>query len=144
MIITKESYWYRVFTWCLKLCSKFLDKDLVWKYRNGSNLCHFMRVIFIYSPLILLSQLLTVFITLGILLYVPIIWFGALSWFGLIFLITAGTVLIVAFCYLMDKNAERIKYWYREKEKGLMITWIKAKKQKICPLIKWEEGENNV
>lgn len=39
-----------------------------------------------------------------------------------------------------DKLKNKFERWYDEKEPSLLWEWIKAKKQKICPLIKWENG----
>lgn len=140
MNISKGSKWYKVFMWSLGICESFTGKHLSYKYQNGTNLCHMMQTIFVYMPLIFLSQLLVLGAAFSVLIYVPFKWFGALTWLGLILVIAVGIFLLVSFFVGGDKLKNKIERWYDEKEPSLVWEWIKAKKHKICPLIKWESG----
>lgn len=153
MNIDKSSFVGKLFFLALKICEAFTGRTFAYKYEKGTNLCHFVRVTFFYLPAIISIQgAFWVYIS-NLLLIIPIKKFG----FGGFFITIACTIvtilvfafLIIGLGILADKIPRLIKRKELETDntrptvQAIFIAWIKAKKQKICPLINFEEGTKN-
>jgi hypothetical protein len=66
------------------------------KYEKGTNLCHFMRVILLWAPLVLLLHLVLYGGAIAALTIVPVYWFGLSGYLGLIL----GLVVFIFLCVL--------------------------------------------
>jgi hypothetical protein len=140
MEICKDKKLYKLFMWCLGLCEKATDKDyLRLKYKDQTNLCHFVRVICIYTPLILISTVL--FYIMGIsVIILPLILFPLYDTFivlSVIVLIVISALLMVGIAYLFSDTG-----WFTKSEVfSVTSQYIKAKKEKICPYISFKRSE---
>jgi len=133
MEIQKKNSLYRLFIWCLKVCDRFTDKNMAYRYRNQTNLCHFVRVIVFYTPLVFFLNFLSysVILTSVFLLF---FWFN-LKDLGIVLLLLTATV-----AFTFGAVALGFKLSKLEKYEFYKITtkFIKAKKDKICPYITFE------
>lgn len=160
-ITLDRSVWHtRLFFWTLDVCDYFLNKkyygnmgyySMANRYSCGTNLCHYVRVITVYLPLVLATHLLLVASTIYVLLLLPIRLFGALGYaFSILHIFGALLALIIAFTILafgvvgLGKAKDITVKVIETRRKlpddqpsavELIKLWVKAKKQKICPLI---------
>lgn len=147
----------RLYLWSLGIVSKFLDRRYYEdKYNERTNLCHFVRVIFLYMPLILLVQVLMILFSILAVVLLPIYLFGAGWYFGT----TIGAGIVVGAIFIIRWNKEAIKeaiaYYHsrprdvveskaRLVQEGpglvdIIILWLKAQKQRVCPIINIRGG----
>lgn len=147
MDINKESFDGKWFFWSLGICDKFTKKSLEYKYRNQTNLCHFVRVTCVYVPIILLTQLLFWACAIAVAI-LPIHLFGFIGFMkttGMILLAVAGVILFFATVILIQIGCEKIPELFSDtndesKSPSIFIEWVKAKKRKICPIINFTRG----
>jgi hypothetical protein len=148
MNIDKESAMGKWFFWSLMVYGKFIDRDFEYRYRDQTNLCHFVRVVFVYAPVILLIEaLFWGFVVMGLIVF-PIYEYGLVGFLkvnGLILLCMALSCLVVLLLFAAGGGFGKAKKWIFDAsyQKHLpmplmiIIEWAKAKKQKICPIVKF-------
>jgi uncharacterized membrane protein YwzB len=155
MKIEKNSWHAHLFFECLKMCEAFTDRDwLVEQYRRRTNLCHYMRVVMVYAPLIIAVHVVAVVATFWVLIIRPIQLFGMTGYLSTLRVIVIGIVTIV----LLVGLRALILHFYRKRkprdvvhhEPGklaqsldLFGEYLAAKKARICPLITFK-GDANV
>jgi len=159
MDLNKSKWYVRWYFWSLGICEEFRDHHgLIYQAENrGTNLCAFMRVIFIYAPLILLFHAIVYVAALATITVLPIKLFG-LKWYGVGVGAVAGLILLVLLVvnlvmWLLDKwwlarvNAQGQEAKPTNTDAAspgfvhVLWQWVVAKKQKLCPLITFVERE---
>lgn len=163
MDIREGSFAFRLFFWALRICEAFTDRELAYKYeRRGTNLCHYIRVIFLYAPLILFGQLLFWAAAVAVLLVIPSYWFSFAGWakfLGILAVCIALFIGVIFAIYWAQGKAGEWKAQLEEKKREKLYAsdfqpqpasptvwqmvkeWLVAQKKKICPLIKWNYEE---
>lgn len=150
-IALDEANWkVRLFFWSLGVCGKFTGYENNWKYTEQTNLCHFMRVICFYMPLVVVMHLLLAAGTLAVAVVMPIDLFGVVPCLyvlgGLAALVLVITGLGYGFNYLMYKKSNRQEpelvaiHRLKKKELGpsffdLAVAYLKAGKAYVCPSV---------
>jgi len=141
----------------------FADRELTYKYeRRGTNLCHYIRVIFLYVPLILLAQLLFWAAAVAVLLVIPTYWFSFAGWAKFLGIVALIIALFFGFVFACMWLSDKVKEWRQEMKKAkikklyascpqpqpdsptvwqMIKEWVLAQKKKICPLIRWNYEE---
>lgn len=149
MDLNRGRWYVRWYFWSLAICEEFGDKrdTLTRKVTDqGTNLCAFMRTIFIYAPLTILFHAV---IYVGGLLAFTVLPVYLLGWKGY-GLMMGGIVGLCVFIFVIAMLITLI-YWLKDKRISradkpkppvtnpsfvrLLGRYAKAKKQKICPLI---------
>ncbi|MFZ2484641.1 MAG: hypothetical protein WAX80_01675 [Minisyncoccia bacterium] len=158
MDLDRELWYVRWFFWSLDIWDDFNDNNTQWKYRNGTNLCHFMRVIFVWCPLVLLLHLVLYASAIVVVTALPIYLYGGTSYAWVIGTIVATCVsIIVAKRFLKWVEVEEVPHRIKQIYVGLatrivnsspskpvktepsflkvILEYIVAAKKKICPTI---------
>jgi hypothetical protein len=146
----------RLYFWFLDLWDAFLETN---SDREQTNLCQYIRMLFIWGPGIILTQLGLVAFGVYVLIWYPVTRFGW-GWYGWgIGAIAVIVGLVFAWSVVRDAVQER-RYRARyapkphtprprrepepeveaKEERGpglvaIIFAWMVAQKQKICPLI---------
>lgn len=144
-IVVKEgTRVYRWFAWALEIVNKFSihsDDNPAKDYlAEGTNLCHMLRVMLVWAPLILLFEL----VVTGFVVYLLVVWpvekigiAGFLTDWGIrLAIIVSGYSLAVAYTKL--SRAETVEEGIRVM--GFLVEAIVAKKRKICPFVTFEKN----
>lgn len=148
MKITKDNFSYKIYKW-----SWFLSQSLFnWNSfeledaPSNTNLCTFMRSVFIWSPIYLLLLISTIgFMIFSIFIFPYIL--GGFS--GYLHSYVVPMIFIVFLIGLIISTRFISVYIYKSKKKksnkitfsSLVYTYIKAAKLKICPMIRFEKNE---
>jgi hypothetical protein len=153
MTLDSNNWYVRLFHWSLKTCDGFTDRYTAYRYEGRTNLCHFMRVILVYMPLVWLIQILTHIATIGVLIILPIRLFGFQIYvIGLLEILIGSVVSVVGYHLIRHIFLARRKQRQRRVSDELheptfihvVVAWIKAKEKKICPIIEFKlKGEGN-
>lgn len=139
MVIDKENWMGKLFFWALGICEAFTEKDLIERFSKKTSKCHFLRVLVVYLPLILLAQLLF-WTYAGLLLFaVPIYGFGFVGFLKATGAVLGGIVAVVVILVawggcmeikerICEKNMQKstATFWM------LVVEWLKEKKEGIC------------
>jgi hypothetical protein len=163
MDIREDCFAYRLFFWALGICEAFIDHELAYKYkRRGTNLCHYIRAIFLYVPLILFGQLLFWATAVAVLLIIPVYWFSFAGWAKFLGIVALCIAIFFGVVFLCMWLSDKVKEWQQELEEAkreklyasspepqpdsptvwqMVKEWVFAQKKKICPLIKWNYEE---
>ena len=144
LTIRKGGLLYRYFRFCLQACATFMDKSsMPDKYENGTNLCHFCRVILIYAPLVVLARLVAIGGVLTVTIIIPAVWFGLAGYQAVLILILVAAVgggVLIIFFMGVGAAARKVK---KSEVVGECTMIIKerliAADQKICPLLDFKE-----
>lgn len=145
MTIERDSEICRLYLWSLGLCEEFSghNKDAL---REKTNLCHFVRTIVVYMPLIILSELCVWCAVLFATIIQPIrLWgFGGYSGTLVIIALTVGAIYgVIRFAsYLEDLPPRPRRTRSKSQTRLVLEAYVHAKKQRICPLISIVGGEN--
>lgn len=160
MNLNKSKWYVRWYFWSLGICEEFLERGMQRDAElDGTNLCAFMRVILIYTPLILLIHAIVYASALATITLWPIHLFG-LKGYGLIVGRIAVLIVLIILVtnlvgWLLDKRQARILAQGQEAKPTNANTagpgfarvlgrWVVAKKRKICPLITFVERDKEV
>jgi hypothetical protein len=143
--IPKGTRQHRVFEIAMEFWSNFLEYGYnAERYRDGTNFCHFVRMIIVYAPVAILTNLLMWIAAVACLVLLPIHLFG--GW-GYITTVMSLAVLVAAICGIRKLAKEhRKKHWESvllsipeaKPSRGpsfvdLAVQYVAAKKAKICP-----------
>lgn len=122
------------------------------KYENTSNLCHYIRVLTIYGPLVVGSHLFTLSAVAFSFFLLPIQLFGISGFLTTTLVILIICSIVIAFCWVLIKGIDAYMDWRKSKPKKIKkektgdsafrvaLTYIKeVKKNKLCPLISFEK-----
>lgn len=146
MYIESGSRLHRAFMWSLDYIGTFRDTNQVDRYRHGTNLCHFVRVIAAYVPLVTACRLLAVAAIPWAALVYPTRLFG-IAGYGYFWLWVAGVALVGLFVWAVGASigffrSAIVAARKKRPEKlhsalDVTLAYIKARKQRICPLIEF-------
>jgi len=153
MNLNKQSWYVRWFFWSLDILDKFVGCD-TWRYQKGTNLCHFMRVILIYAPLVLVLHLALYGAAIGVVTVLPVYLFGWGSYGKTLGFVAAG----VFIWFVTQAILERRKITGQESIVAqspkvvqassagptfwqVVGEWLRAKKAKVCPLIAFNDSK---
>lgn len=156
--LSRNKWYTKVFFAGMEICAKFTRKTyLINWYNHRDNLCHFIRTIVVYIPLIILAHLATIGAMLGALVILPIRFWGVgnLAEFARFGLLGIGTVIgsffLIAYVY---ENWHIIREWFgikkkqipkepKIKEPSFLKIWghyLKEKKDNnLCALIEFKD-----
>jgi hypothetical protein len=158
--LSKDDWKVRLFNQCQLICDNFTDSNKHGFLITNTNLCYFIRVIFIYAPTIILLNLALYALSIYILIVVPIQYFGEIP-----YIYTTGSILIlISLLYLVnrmianapveheteveeEKESEQEVKPKEDKEpswRELLKVYLKAKKEKICPTIQITDCQKEV
>ncbi|MBM3256573.1 MAG: hypothetical protein FJZ04_03870 [Candidatus Moranbacteria bacterium] len=145
---------HRVFFGALGICETFNDRGYyTWKFRDGTNLCHYCRVVFFYVPLIFVAQILLWSVVACTAFFLPVFFWGFMGWGKFVLVIICAIVSVTGGFWLSGK----IQTWRYERRQRKMHAepkpsghpsqieiakeWVLAKKSKICPEIRFTHGK---
>jgi len=127
-------------------------KDVYGSHEGGTNLCYFCRVILFWMPLVFLLHAALLAATVFVLIILPIRLFNPTGYGNIV----ATTVAIAA---IIATTIVLVKWWRSMRGEGLVQrvvvrkeqkepsfvsitwTWVVSQERKICPLIKFYNGE---
>jgi len=151
-----ESKEYKSFIWSLGICEKFsgeYDPCL----QDKVSLCQYVRIRFIYVPLIFLSQIILWLAVFLVAVFAPISLWGFATC-GKIILIASGIAAVAAIVFVgVFCLNEILENWQNNRKKkfslsedpddqtphiiggrpGLFMEWFLSQKNKVCPEIKF-------
>ncbi|MEK7566730.1 MAG: hypothetical protein AAB527_01170 [Patescibacteria group bacterium] len=152
MDLDRNKWYVRWFFWSLGICDEFTGGCQGEYHNNGTNLCHFCRVIFLYAPAVLLLHITLIVFALAVLIPFPISYFGGsgyLRWLGVIvlmaFIIRALKIFLRWFSNLPSRPRKMRKPEKPVEYAGpsfleLVWEWLVAQKKKICPIIRFVDA----
>lgn len=158
MDLNKNAWYVRLFFFALDAVDEFFDRGFTaHRYKRGTNLCHFVRTICFYLPLVILCHLWLVAIFIVSLTLFPIRVFGwkwyaiTIGTIGLIVGIVIGGIKLLEFWenrllresgkkseQPSDKPAKKIsvnKELTGPSFASILWEWLVANKKKICPQV---------
>jgi hypothetical protein len=149
LVNLNRSLWHvRLFFWSLAIWDTFKSPEIsdLSRFEKGTNLCHFMRVIFVWMPLVLSLHLLLLLFTVYVLLIYPLQHFNPFFYVK-----TAGTIIgVTALALAVVLAVMLIKDFYHKKRDqalrrrgflSVIVAFFVAKKRKICPTIQFTGSE---
>jgi len=150
LALSKDKWFVKLYIEADKVWTKFSD-DTITSDELNTNLCYFIRVTFVYLPMVVLMHVAAIIGLVAGLTATPIYYFGfsgysqivvlVLAFFGVVSGILFWKSKIDADPFYYQKKREKRKRKREEREKngpGFFATihlWLMAKKHKICPLI---------
>ncbi|HEX5774856.1 MAG TPA: hypothetical protein VFY28_02755 [Candidatus Paceibacterota bacterium] len=174
MDLDKRQWYVTWFFVSLAVLDKFRgrtwwDSDLD-RYKNGTNLCHFIRVILLWTPLVYALHILVYGTAIAILTYWPIRLFGFNGYIATIIGIVTFVVVVVGaafalqglvslLAYIRSNQHERaVERAKQESDKDVpapqpakvrhgpsfgevLWSYLVAAKQKVCPIINFKQLE---
>lgn len=147
----------RLYFWCLAVWDAFRDSGSNYE---ETNLCHYIRTIFVSAPLALACQLGILAYAIYALIWYPVTRFGW-AWYGR-GLLSIGILATVIWTYRFVKSWRKERQWraslsratplrrvldveervldveeleYKPGLLKLIFKWLVAQKRKVCPLI---------
>lgn len=166
MELGRRQWYVHWFFWSLEIWNEFLGRyDSSWHYEtHGTNLCHFMRVTFVYGPAVIALHILTVVAGVATVTALPIYLFGGTGYAWSLGTIVGAIVLVVATVYALkfmltwrveqQPAIANVEDSEDEQEDAAPVTatapagpsflevvwtWLVSAKQKICPIIKFRQ-----
>ena len=154
MKISPTSWHYRLYCYMSQAYASWTHENDYWEYPKNTaflGLCPYMRMILIWGPIAILSNLVPIYAVIAALVLFPA---GASGWVGIAWLFGSAALiagLIVLGAYLFDKGAERRaakkesqlnNMDEEEKPAGfikLMYTWIH---DSICPKLELPQNDD--
>lgn len=149
MVLDSQKWYVRLYFWSLEILEEFLDNGYDWRHNSGTNLCHFLRVILIYMPAVVLINLSIVVSAFYVLTLWPIHLFGFWSYVWSIAAIAALSGLIWLYVRKKRKELARPKTQMAKKMEGkdsptfTRLVWegVKSTKRKVCPILSFSENK---
>lgn len=157
MDLNRNKWYVRWYFWSLGILDEFLERynSAEHKERTGTNLCAFMRTILFSAPLVLIFTAIVYATFLGVVTVWPIYLFG-LKGYGIglgVLVVLALLICLGAMVYnsLIEKRLARKQTAKPtntdETSPGffhLVWQWLKARKQKVCPLVTFVKSDQEV
>lgn len=173
MELNRQSWHTRLFFWALDISCKFTGNSSRWILSRGgekTNLCQYVRFLLVWMPLVLGINVALVGFAIWTIVVLPINLFGitGYAWtigtiVGVIAIIVAIVYLFKLFGWLMDKRDKAAKKSPVVRKQPVPVVikpytgpsfwevlgaWMKAQKDKVCPIISFTglkaEEEGNV
>ena len=149
LVVPRQSRVYRVFMWSMRLLDDFnlrdgstdnMQPEAVKCEQRGTNLCHMVRVIFLWMPAVFVWQLICAVAVMGATVALPLWLFGMGSWLrGVAVAVLMGLgVALVVFMSRMKQQYGPAAVARAGEQMPLLVQWVIAKKQKICPFVGWQ------
>ncbi|MSR76056.1 MAG: hypothetical protein EXS68_00490 [Candidatus Ryanbacteria bacterium] len=104
MVVTRGSWHFYLFHFGLLLVDMFTGREELWewkmksyesRFKGGTNLCHYMRVILVYTPLILAAYAATALGLVWAAVFLPIKLFGIVGYTNTIFMVGVVVISVV-------------------------------------------------
>lgn len=165
MVLDGKSWYVRLFFWSLGIWGAFLGDPhyaLDWRYtmkKEGTNLCFFIRVTFIYMPFALLVNFFVLAVVIASLTILPIYLYGAVTYMW-IWLALAGSVLAIAGLVFLLWGIDTVASYARRKRyqrqrrsltkettaspvgfSDVISLSVKAVQEKVCPVITFHDAK---
>jgi len=150
----ERNRWYvQLYLWCLAVWDTFLlreAKDLRGRNWLRTNLCQFLRTIFLWAPLVFVMNVGLLAFTCFVLVYYPVTRFGAGGYVktlvvlaGIAFAGFLETILLSKVLrWFADRLLDRAEAFDSEKTSvrspsfaSIVFAWLRALKERTCPLI---------
>lgn len=148
MDLNKQSWYVRWFFWSLDILEEFVEYDSS-RYESGTNLCHFVRVVFAYTPLALALNLAFYAAAISVVTVWPVYLFGWGSYFVTLgFIGGAGLLCLVAYWLWNSSGNERVERAASPAADSeptfRQVVWeaLVAKKRKVCPRITFYDRQS--
>lgn len=155
MTLNKTDWKVRLFLWSLEVRNEFIYDWREYRFKKGTNLCHFVRVICFYMPLIFLLHLVLLAEAVVVGVVLPIYFFGLTAYAFTVGGIAALVLTIWGLTRLARKAKRQeeavveppvhipVKVEKVKVEKGpsvwaILAAYLKAAKEKVCPLISFD------
>ena len=146
MIKLNHNQWHVcVFLWCLTTRDNFFVTHSDARVSGQTNLCHYFRVIFVTTPIILILQATLLSWVSYVLVIWPITSFGVWAWLYTAAIVLVGAIISLVTVAILAYVAHRRVKPKPEKSPGvvaLLGKFLVAQKRKICPLIEIERGQS--
>lgn len=166
MTVTRGSWHFHLFHFGLLLVDMFTGRGDSWRsykdrfIKRGTNLCHYMRVILVYTPLILTVYAATAAGVVWVSVFLPIKLFGITGYMNTLLVIggvvvgiilaVVGIICVVSFLgWAFHKTGEIIGHTKAPVlvQRGLnfgdlMVEWMIARKKAICPTLTFADVES--
>ena len=157
MKLRHDSAWTRIYLFSSRLIRRFGgDRDRVPYVRRTTDLCRFVRTVFLWAPLVAVVQIATVQAVGFTVLYLPITLFGweygkLWVWIaaGLIG-VTVGVWASYGFVKLFERYPMKVS-WFKvprlkvppfvKETQGLIVLWYRGFKERFCPIIELGEEQ---
>lgn len=118
-----------------------------YKYEDGTSLCHYMRVLFLWGALLVFWRVGVVLFAVGALaLFFIIMPFQQMGWFGPLVIIGGGLTGVVTLAGLVagiellrDRAASRVRK--QDSIIAVSAAYVSAIKRKVCPLIRFDRQD---
>lgn len=141
MQLDANGFWARAYHACRLLWFGFYPRGATrW---NVTDLCTFIRTIFVLAPLVVLLNVAAIgFAIYSILFFVTMLWIN-LTTVGIILAILAGGCILVATIYGIFSGGEAITRAAKHSETlKIAVEYAKARKAAICPIVTIKENAN--
>ena len=155
MNLNRGQWHVRLFFWALGIWDEFArNGDTSYQYVDGTNLCHFVRTITVYAPLVILLHGGLIAAAVYSVILLPVELFGAVTYSRILagLVLLAGAVIgIKALVRYREKRS-----WMKPEVRivkapppiatgpsfwAIMLEWLISQKKKICPMIRFEQGD---
>ncbi|HEY4475497.1 MAG TPA: hypothetical protein VJB92_02115 [Candidatus Paceibacterota bacterium] len=152
MDLDRNSWHVRLFFWSQGICDNFTDWDKACEYKKHTNLCHYVRVICVYMPFVILFHLTGYGAAIIALTYLPFRLFGTGYWYvlGSIAALASITYAILLTSRYFANRPEK-EPEIEETQKALepiaeqpkkspgffevIFAYLAAAKKRICPVV---------
>ncbi len=144
MIELNNAQWHtRLFLWSVDVWGHFKgNPNEIERFRHGTNVCHYIRTIFVAAPFAFASVGLFIWWAVYVLIISPVGDLGWLNYFGglAVFSAVAGLSMYCRWFYRGYKQGRRPRRPKPEHGRlvsvfDLIYEFILAQKRKVCPLI---------
>lgn len=146
----------RLFFWSLGICDEYSDQYgcMEERFQERTNLCHFVRVVALYMPLVLALHVLLAASAVFALVAYPIYLFGIGTYIVAVGVIAAIAGAIALGIWMVNRRREQRRasdltavvsesvasaaaspgFW------AIAFAWLKARKEKVCPPVTFVES----
>ena len=156
--IPKGTPQHRVFQIAMDIWDNFVEWYPKRKYEDGTNFCHFVRMIVVYAPIAVVTNLLMWAVGVATLVVLPIHFFGAAGYIMTVIslAVLAGVIIGVRKLVVMrrEKKALAPKEYVHQSARSdipkgpgftaLAGKYLAAKKAKICPPVVFTDSTEEV
>lgn len=132
LTIHKNTFTYKLYAFSISLQENLKGESLEKDYLNeGTNLCHFMRSIVVWMPIILTFQAAAYLLPIAALTVIPWYMFGSVSAsFYSIGCTGVVALIMVGICYLPQLSSHKV---------NVITAYVTSIKDGICPFVKWSD-----
>lgn len=146
MIEVNKAQWHaRLFIWSVDLWGNFKNNpNEIDRFRHGTNICHYIRTIFVAVPVVFLSMGLFAWWAVYVLILSPV---GVLGW--QVYLMGLAALIVISGLSVFSHWLYQGFTWKPKLRRKRMISafdlgveFIVAQKRRICPLVVIEEASH--